>query len=132
MMMQTKGGHQASRGDEYEMHMDSSFKAIDSKSTVVRQFKNVPSNPSESDFYGPYNKLLHLLFPADSDFVVSFQYTPDAQNLLDLGLTYEIRFVDKSVLLLQVRRPSHREILSKRQAADDHIRRHMADIVGEA
>ena len=51
-------------------------RAISTSSTmwpdkVIRQFNSVPVvNPSESDFHGPYNKLLCTLFPADSDFAV--------------------------------------------------------------
>ena len=37
---------------------------------VLRSFQKVPENPLDSDFLGAYNKLLYVLFPSGTDFMV--------------------------------------------------------------
>lgn len=98
---------------------------------VLRQFATVPPNPTESQFHAPYNKLLNTLFPVDSDFVVVPQYLPDSRNAADFIVMYEILLVNKPVFVLGLKPPSHLEILSKRQAADEQIRMRMGDLVGQ-
>lgn len=97
---------------------------------VLRQFATVPQNPSEGDFHAPYNKLLYTLFPCDSDFVVVPQYLPDSRNAADFIVMFEVLLVNRPVLILELKPPSHLAILSKRQAADDQIRMRMGDLVG--
>ncbi|KAF9651972.1 hypothetical protein BDM02DRAFT_3153944 [Thelephora ganbajun] len=96
---------------------------------VLRQFATVPPNPSKSDYNGPYNKLLNTLFPIDSDFVVVPQYLPDARNAVDFIVTFEVLLINKPVLILELRPPSHLDFLSKRQVADEQIRSRMGDLV---
>jgi len=96
---------------------------------ITRQFNAIPPNPSESDYQGPYNKLLNTLFPPDSDFVVVPQYLLDSRNSADFVVMFEILLVNKPVLFLELKPPSHLNLLSKHQAADKHIRSRMTDVV---
>ena len=99
---------------------------------ILRQFATIPPNPSESDFHGPYNKLLYTLFPPDTDFVVVPQRVPDdsytSADPIDL---FEVYLLNKPVLLLALKPPSHLAIPSKRAAADSQIRRRMFDQAGQ-
>jgi hypothetical protein len=98
---------------------------------VIRQFNTVPANPSESDYHGPYNKLLYTLFPPDSDFVVVPQYLPDSHNAADFIVMFEILLENRPVFILELKPPNHIDLLSRRQAADDQVRSRLADIVGQ-
>ncbi|KLO16615.1 hypothetical protein SCHPADRAFT_887678 [Schizopora paradoxa] len=100
---------------------------------VIRQFATVPPNPSENDFLGQCNKLLSTLFPADSDFVVVPQFIPpDSPNAVDFLVLFEVMLVNKPVLILALRPPSHQDILSKRWEADYQVRMRMVDTVGQS
>jgi hypothetical protein len=59
------------------------------------------------------------------------QYLPDSRNAADFIAMYEILLVNKPVFVLELKPPSHLEILSKRQAADEQIRMRMGDLVGQ-
>ncbi|KIJ47964.1 hypothetical protein M422DRAFT_28505, partial [Sphaerobolus stellatus SS14] len=96
---------------------------------IIRQFNTVPHNPSESDYHGPYNKLLYTLFPLDSDFVVVPQYLPDSRNAAEFIVMFEILLLNRPVLILELKPPSHHNVLSKRKAADEQIRSRMVDLV---
>ena len=96
---------------------------------VLRQFATVPPNPSESDFHGPYNKLLNTLFPPDTDFVVVPQYMPDSRNAADFIVMFEVYFENRPVFILELKPPNHLQFPSKRQAADLQIRQRMGDTV---
>ncbi|KAF9648959.1 hypothetical protein BDM02DRAFT_3143411 [Thelephora ganbajun] len=98
---------------------------------VLRQFATIPTNPSESDYHGSYNKLLNTLFPVDSDFVVVPQYLPDARNAADFIVMFEVLLINKPVLILDLKPPSHLDLLSKRQLADEQIRSRMGDLVSK-
>ncbi|KAI8996271.1 hypothetical protein BD414DRAFT_409153, partial [Trametes punicea] len=98
---------------------------------IVRQFATVPPSPSESAYLGPDNKLLYHFFPSDTDFVVVPQYLPDPRNAADFTVMFEILLVNRPVLILGLKPPSHLELLSKRQAADEQIRCRMGDLVGK-
>ena len=91
----------------------------------------IPQNALENQLHPPYSKLLNTLFHPDSDFVVGPLFLSDPQNTDDFIL-YEIRLVDKPVLILVVKPPSHLGISSKRQLADGQIRRHMRDVAGQS
>lgn len=99
---------------------------------VLRQFQTIPPNPTEIEFQGPYNKLLNILFPPDSDFVVVPRYLSDSRNAADFMVMFEVLLVDRPVMILQLKPPSHYNFQSKlRQAVDDQIRVHMTDLAGE-
>ncbi|CAA7260940.1 unnamed protein product [Cyclocybe aegerita] len=92
-------------------------------------FQIVTSNPSESEYNGPYNKLLYTLFPADSDFVVVPLNLLHPRNPADFISTFEVLLLKIPVLVLQLKPPSHLNVPSKHQAADEQIRSHMGDLV---
>lgn len=98
---------------------------------VIRQFSTVPQNPSESDYCGPYNKLLNTLFPPDTDFVVIPQHIPDSKNAADYIFMYEIRHENRPVLVIELKSPRHLPLTSKRQEADFQIRSRFTDLAGE-
>jgi len=99
---------------------------------VLLRFQGVPPIPKESDFYGPYNKLLHSLFPWDSDFTVSPQYEPDSsQDSIDFIVGFQIEFMDWPVLILELKRPSTILHTSTRGEADDQIRERMEQLVAQ-
>jgi hypothetical protein len=98
---------------------------------IIRQFRTIPSNPSESDYHGPYNKLLYTLFPVDSDFVVMPQYMPDSRSGADYIIMFKVLLENKPVLILELKALSHYNILSRCQDADEQVRRCMGDLVGK-
>ena len=99
--------------------------------TILRQFAQVPPNPSVNDYRGPYNKLLYTLFPAETDFVVVPVHQPDLRRSAEYMDAFEIYVVDRPVLILTLKPPSHLSVPSKRQAADEQVRVRMADLAGE-
>ena len=98
---------------------------------VLRQFATVPANPSEGDYHAPYNKLLHTLFPTDTDFVVSPQFIPDSRGSADVIVMFEVLYQNLPVLILELNPPGHLSLVSKRRAADLQIRSRFTDAVGE-
>ena len=96
----------------------------------LRQFAAVPQNPSESEFQGPYNKLLSFLFPVDSDFTVVPRYMPDSRVAADFIVMFEVYFGNKPVLILELKPPGHLCFPSTRQSADAQIRRRINDLAG--
>jgi hypothetical protein len=98
---------------------------------VLLQFQLVPPNPSESDFHGPYNKLLYDIFPSTSDFTVVPQYLPDSRGSADFIVLYEVQWENKPVLVLELKPLNHLDSLSKRRAADDQLRDRMGDLSGQ-
>ncbi|KAH9858202.1 hypothetical protein C2E23DRAFT_892031 [Lenzites betulinus] len=100
---------------------------------ILRQFAAMPQNPTDSDFHGPYNKLLYTLFPADTDFVVVPPYTHagDPRTSSDFIVMFELQLANKPILIFQAKPQSHREYPSKRQAADLQIRERMNDLAAQ-
>ncbi|PCH39847.1 hypothetical protein WOLCODRAFT_161917 [Wolfiporia cocos MD-104 SS10] len=97
---------------------------------VVRQFEMVPANPSEADFHGPYNKLLHTLFPTDTDFTVVPFYSPNLHDSADF-VTFAVLIEDRPVFIIKLRPPSDLRYASSRETADRQIRAHIKDIHGD-
>ena len=98
--------------------------------TILRQFATVPPNPSVNDYRGPYNKLLYTLFPAETDFAVVPVHLPDLRRPTEYIDAFEIYLVDRPVLILTLKPPSHLSVPSKRQAADEQVRVRMAEVTG--
>lgn len=98
---------------------------------VIRAFKNIPPNPSEEDYQGPYNKLLNSLFPVESEFTVVPRYLQDPENTAEFTTAFDVLLVDEPVLILDLNPFSHLSFPSKRLAADYRIRTRMIDAVGE-
>ena len=72
-----------------------------------------------------------LVSPANTDFVVAPLFLPDSRSSVDYIAMFEVLLENKPVLVLEVKPPSHLNLLSKRQTADDRIRLRMGDLVGE-
>jgi len=91
---------------------------------IVRQFEKVPPDPSEADFYGPYNRLLYTLFSTDTEFTVVPQYMPNgtSHEAADYIVVFEIHLQDQPVLILELKPPQHLRLASLRYAADAQIR----------
>jgi len=99
---------------------------------VIRQFQTVPAKPLQSDFHGPYNKLLHTLFPADSDYTVIPQYLePPPSESRDGIMTFEVFLVNQPILILELKKPVDLNSVSARELADSQIRRRMGDLYGK-
>ena len=99
---------------------------------VRRQFEKLPPNPSKADFHGPYNKLLHTVFPVDTKFTVTLvpQYCPQSRDSAIFIVTFEVMHEDKTVFILDVKPPGDRALPSRRAAADRQVREHIADATG--
>jgi hypothetical protein len=98
---------------------------------IVRQFQAVPPNPKESDFHGPYNKLLYTFFPPDSDFTVVPQYLrASSRDAADFIVCFEIYLKNRPVLIIELKDPSAILQISTRGEADDQIRKRMGDLAG--
>jgi len=68
-----------------------------------------------NQYYGPYNKLLHSLFSADSDFIVSPNYIPgDDDGGADFIVSFEINLRQRPVLVLEVKPPQHLSLIYSR------------------
>ena len=99
---------------------------------VLRQFQAVPTNPSESDFHGPYNKLLYTLFPSDTDFTVVPQYLQHASSKAsDYIVTFEVFLSNRPVFILNLKPPTHLTFISTRQAADQQVRERLSDLASK-
>ncbi|KAK0211988.1 hypothetical protein IW262DRAFT_1412865 [Armillaria fumosa] len=96
----------------------------------MKRFSTIPPNARGNNFFGPYNKLLHSLFPADSDYTVA----PQLHSLLnscdsaDFIIEFEVLLEDKPMLLLQIEEPRKAVLNSAREVADDQIRKRMRDL----
>ena len=90
---------------------------------IKRQFQTVPLNPSDQDFYGPYNKLLHTLYPPDTDFTVIPQYLEvNSRSLVDRVSAFEVYLENRLVLILELKKPDDMNFISRREAADLQVR----------
>ena len=98
---------------------------------VLAGFAKLPNAPSEADFHGPYNKLLHTIFPSDSDFTVVPQYLPGPRDSSDLVFALEVLFTGRPVLILELWSPGHLRYPSTREAADLQIRYRIRDLAGQ-
>jgi hypothetical protein len=93
---------------------------------IVSVFAKVPSATSdESEYYGPYNKLLAHLFPLDGDrdyTICARVGLPPSKDGSHMGVTFEVVLDGKPVFILDIK-PSgylHRRVL--RASADDQVR----------
>jgi len=94
---------------------------------VVKRFQTVPPNPRENDFYAPYNKLLHTLFPPDSEFTVAPERYPFSQSHDSIAFEYTIYFGGGPVLLVQMKEPGRIYLPSAREEADKQARFRLLD-----
>ncbi|TFK57236.1 hypothetical protein OE88DRAFT_1650873 [Heliocybe sulcata] len=100
---------------------------------IIRQFEKVPPNPSEREYYGPYNKLLCTVFPPDTDFTVVPQYMPildDLNSAANCLAMFEVQFADKPVFAVELKPSGHLRCPSARKVADQQVRCRIWDIKG--
>ncbi len=117
--------------NKYDAHSNLTFD-MPWPEKVIRQFQTIPPNPIESDFHGPYNKLLYTLFPSDTDFTVVPQYLqPASSKSSDYIVAFEILLENRPVFILELKKPADLAWKSSRQAADVHIRERLADLAGQ-
>jgi hypothetical protein len=93
---------------------------------IVRAFAKVPpTTADESEYYGPYNKLLAHLFPLDGD----RDYTicprvglPPSKDGSDTGVTFEVVLGGKPVFILEIKPPGFLDRKATRALADRQVR----------
>ena len=97
---------------------------------ITKRFSTVPANARENDFYGPYNKLLCTLFPADSDYTVAPQSYSiiNSRDSVDFIIEFEVLLEDKPVLFLEIKEPAKITLKSAREEADNQMRKRMGDL----
>jgi hypothetical protein len=83
--------------------------------------------------YGAYNQLLYTLFPVDSDFIVSPDFTPghigvSADFIISFQVTLHPGWLP--VLILDARPSQDWWFHSRREAADRQISQHLVDLSG--
>ncbi len=97
---------------------------------VMKRFSTIPPYPRENYFLGPYNKLLHTFFPADSDYTVipqSYSFL-DSYGSANTIIEFEVVFEDNPVFFLQIKESQSLAVLSARGKADDQMRKRMRDL----
>jgi hypothetical protein len=100
---------------------------------VLNRFKAVPDNPRENDFYAPYNKLLSILFPADSQYTVAPQANPynNSKESVDFIIEFHVFYDAVPVFVVEVKGPSALVYPSTREEADVQMRGRLRDLVGQ-
>ncbi|EAU89941.1 hypothetical protein CC1G_08423 [Coprinopsis cinerea okayama7 len=117
--------------------------------SIISQFTCLPPHATETDYYGPFNKLLHSLFPPDSRYSVvprlipsnTFQTSsgilpPSSFGAIGAGAScwspvqfmYEIMYEDKPILVVYIKGPNDILYPSMREAVDKVMRSRMRDI----
>lgn len=100
---------------------------------VQRQFEIGDTTFLQNVIHAPSNKVLHTLFPAESNFTVvpNFEergsYGPE-----DCFITLEIYADDKPVLIVSLHRERDLKRMSKRAEVDLQMRRRLSDLIGES
>lgn len=102
--------------------------------SILRRFATIPNdNQTEGEYHAPYNKLFHTIFTVDSDFSIAPQYLLNhTLDTDDPTMTFRVDLVDKPLLILHLKSPGDIALPARRQAADDQIRSHMVDIIGQS
>lgn len=96
--------------------------------TVVRRFERIA--PDTRD-YGAYNKLLSGLFPVESVFTVIPRPYERTETTGPYGfITLEVLLQKSPVFLIEVEGPQGISSVSACKTADQQIRRHMWDLIG--
>ncbi|KDQ09034.1 hypothetical protein BOTBODRAFT_165233 [Botryobasidium botryosum FD-172 SS1] len=96
---------------------------------ILEKFITIPGGTRaaahESLFYGPYNTLLHHLFPPQEHFMVVPKYrTPRAGSSADctaIFIVYQVQ-IQTPIFFLEIKPPFHFDELSSREAADGQMR----------
>jgi hypothetical protein len=91
-------------------------------SVLIRKFETIPAN-SVAESQGPYNKLLNILFPPDSKYIIIPRFPKPRSS--DRIVNFEVFFLDKPVLILELKKPADLDVISARELADTEIRQRM-------
>lgn len=96
---------------------------------VLRCFQQVPINPTEDELWGPYNKLLNILFPPNSEYTVIPQYLSTPwESSTNFVVIYEVWFNEIPVFMLEIKAPNQLQYNSTRAEADNQIRTRIGDL----
>ncbi|KAJ7636206.1 hypothetical protein FB45DRAFT_788406 [Roridomyces roridus] len=100
--------------------------------TIIHPFRGIPAETGrDTDFYGPYNKLLYHLFPADTNFIVfPGSYPPRHSSIANTpaGVEFTVLYNNSPVLLLQLSAPDLLRWPSARADVDTAARRRLRDL----
>lgn len=107
-------------------------------SWILKQFATIPGGVNnatqDSLLYGPYNTILHHLFPPEEDFMVVPQYQrPTIGQSIDLTTIFIVESIETQtpIFYLQIKPPGHLNELSKREQADTQMRDHVRELITE-
>jgi hypothetical protein len=101
--------------------------------SIIKEFKTSLEGSTDKALHGAYNKLLHHLFPADSQFTVvpNWLQPLNSQPESTGSMALEVHFSGKPVFILQLNDPATMNYLSTRKSVDSQLRHRMADLAGE-
>ena len=86
------------------------------------------STASEKSFYGPWNRLLNTMFPVDSKFEVVPESPPvTLHEVVDFLILLIIYVEGTPVFVVEVKPPADFRFPSKRQEANQQLRRRLVD-----
>ncbi|KZT22287.1 hypothetical protein NEOLEDRAFT_1071902 [Neolentinus lepideus HHB14362 ss-1] len=84
---------------------------------------------SDKPHYGSWNRLLNTVFPVDTMFEVVSQVPPVAlREAVDFVVLLLIYVEATPVFVVQIRPPTDFRLFSKRQEADEQLRRRLVDL----
>ncbi|KAM6499747.1 hypothetical protein JOM56_005255 [Amanita muscaria] len=87
-----------------------------------------PSGRDESVFYGPFTRLLYTLFSVDGPYEIVPQFKSVAQESIDLVAVLVVELDRHPVFFMEVRPPASFPYDSKREEADEQMRRRFRDL----
>ena len=103
---------------------------------IVKQFATIPGGmknaTEESLFYGPYNTILHHLFPPNEDFMVVPQcQRPAVGQSIDFTTIFMVELTNTQtpIFYLEIKPPGHLNELSKREQADARMRDRVRELI---
>ncbi|KAJ7665612.1 hypothetical protein B0H17DRAFT_951446 [Mycena rosella] len=97
--------------------------------TIMQPFDMLPSRALPTDYFGPYNKLLYHLFPADTNFLVSPGVYPPRPAAAEPAVEFTVFYNEMPVLLLQIKAPETLRWPSAREQADIENRQRLRDLI---
>jgi hypothetical protein len=98
---------------------------------VLDAFQAIPPEPSESDYYGPYNTVLHTLFPRGGSFIIAPQWMSNSRSAADFVVNLKFQSRSAPILFLELKTSSNLDQKSSRERADTQMRKRFAELAGE-
>lgn len=98
--------------------------------SVVKRFKRIPNNPSEKDYYAPFDKLLNTEFDTKDKYTVAPQSfpVPKSYNSIDFYIEYEVQLEDKPILIIEIKVENNKKLLACRKEADNQLRQRLVEL----